>query len=131
MEQNKKPVIETVKKFSIDDAITEGLWQTGENKYVKIKEIEDVKYLQKILFITQTKRERKAYEFIKQYKKTMDRISSLYIHIIERFLELDKNPVYLENIFFDTIGDEELEKQKEYILQLLKKSKAKIQTKQS
>jgi hypothetical protein len=37
----------------------------------------------------------------------------------------------LEDIFSDTIGDELLEEQKKYILELIKKSKAKIQTKQS
>lgn len=73
----------------INDTITDGLWRTGNDRYVVISEIESIDYLQKILY-TVCKRETKKANT--EIIPSLENLICLYYNILNRFVQLGVKP---------------------------------------
>jgi hypothetical protein len=108
------PSIEIIDKKNIEESLKQGLWATGPNKYVKISEISEIDYLQKILY-TLSKREEKAYSLHEKSILQLEIAAKLYVHVLDRLLQLktDSKPIneikLLGEPIIDTVCDKDLE----------------------
>ena len=99
-----------IENNEVEKSITDGLWKTDKG-YIKISEIEDIEYLQKILFTLQSREKKTIFNYI----KNMDIIASLIIHVLNRREELGcELKLKFEPIKY-TLNDRELNDQKSYI----------------
>jgi hypothetical protein len=117
MNTDKINKIITVNRFT--DTLDEGIWLCGNNKGIKISEIDDEEYLQKILYTLQS-REAKA---IERYRDSMNIVGSLYSYVLTRMKEknmkikVDFTPVMHDMNFV------ELKSFNEYLVSLLSETK--------
>lgn len=109
-------IVEQIKQnIKTEEILQEGFWKTGDNKYIKISEIDDVLYLQKILFTLQ-KRQVAYKAFLKEYKSKMDISCCLAIHVVDQLKVKGHKMKTSIDFNFDTVGDLGLEDQMNYIL---------------
>lgn len=87
--KDSKLIEKYIPGLKINDSITDGLWKTGQDRYVKISDITDLDYLQKILGTIRFREKKKANSVI---NPSLENLICLYYNVLKRCLELGVKP---------------------------------------
>lgn len=113
MSDTKSIVLKEInKRITSDESIEQGLWKTGDNKYIDITKLNDEEYLAKIFHTLEQREEKTTQNHIDYMRKNC----ALMLHVMERAKVIGARIAINKVPLTFTFGDPRLEMLKEQMM---------------